>query len=126
MPAPRLTLRLVARGGALGAREELIGDLLEEIARGRSHVWVCQQVIGLYAFAFMARVRTRARLTPHGIAFVMGVLLLVAASIAPARTVLAAWLGFYYAMGMLSLFADMASHTIGAHISAAPGQSSGS
>ena len=34
MPGPRLALRLVAHGGAFGVREELIGDVLEEIARG--------------------------------------------------------------------------------------------
>jgi hypothetical protein len=120
MPGPRLALRLVARGAAFGVREELIGDVLEEIAGGRSRVWVCQQVIGLYGFALMARVRDRARLTPPAIALAMSVVLVVAASIAPARAVLAAWLGFYYLMGTLSLFAHMASHTIGAQPGAQP------
>jgi len=118
MRGTRFALRLVARGGAFGVRDELIGDVLEEIARGRSHVWVCRQLIGLYGFAFMARVRDRARLTPRAIALMMGALLLAAASIAPARAVLAAWLGFYYVMGTLSLFAHMASHTIGAQTGA--------
>ena len=118
MPGPRFARRLVAHGGAFGVREELIGDVLEEIARGRSQVWVWQQLIGLYGFAFMTRVRDRARLTPHAIALAMGVVLVAAASVAPARAVLAAWLGFYYAMGTLSLFAHMASHTIGAQAGA--------
>ena len=113
MPAPRFALRLLAYSGSFGVRDELIGDVLEEIAGGRSHLWVCQQLVGLYLFAFMSRVRTRARLTPQAIALAMGVTLLVAASIAPARAVLAVWLGFYYGMGTLSLFAHMASHTFG-------------
>ena len=116
MPGPRLALRLLALGGAFGMREELVGDVLEEIDRGRSGAWVCQQVIGLYWFLLMTRVRHRARLTPHGIALVFCLVLLAAASIAPARAVLAVWLGFYYVMGTLSLFAHMASHTIGVHV----------
>jgi hypothetical protein len=111
MTESRFALRLLARGGDFGAREELVGDLLEEIARGRSDVWVCQQLIGVYGFAFMSGLR--ARVTPHAIALAMGLVLLLATSFASARVVLAVWLGFYYVMGTLSLFAHMASHTIG-------------
>ena len=118
MRCPRIALRLLARTGPFDLREELVGDLVEEIARGRSHAWVCQQLIGLYGFALIKSVRHRARLTPYAIALAMCVVLLVAATIASARAVLAAWLGFYYVMGTLSLFAHMASHTIGAQAGA--------
>ena len=113
MPGSRFALKLVAYGGSVGVREELIGDLLEEIGRGRSQRWVCLQVIGLYGFALMLQMRQRARLTPPLIAVVMALLLFVAASIASARVLLAMWLAFYYVAGTLSLFAHMASHTVG-------------
>ena len=108
----RVALRLIAHGGSIGAREELIGDLLEEVARGRSHWWVCQQVIGLYGVAFTTHVRHRARVTPPAIAAVLCALMLVAVSIAPVTKVLEAWLGFYYVAGTLSLFAHMASRAV--------------
>ncbi len=49
----------------------------------------------------------------------MCVALLIAASIGPAKAVVAVWLCFYYVMGALSLFAQMATHTIGATVPAA-------
>ena len=110
---PRFARRLVAHGDALGAREELIGDLLEEIARGRSQWWVCQQLIGLYGLAFTTHVRKHARLSPHAIALTLFVLLLAAVSMASVSRVLEAWLGVYYVAGTLSLFAHMASRTVG-------------
>jgi hypothetical protein len=86
--------------------------VLEEIARGRSRRWVCQQLIGLYGLALVNHLRRRARLTPHVIALAIGVVLLAGAAVVSPRTVLAAWLGFYYVVGTLSLFAHMGSHTI--------------
>ena len=115
MSTPRLAIRLMAYGDAFGVREELVGDLLEEIARGRSQSWVCQQLIGMYAWACVTHLRQRARLTPHGVALALCAALLVSVSIASASRVLAAWLAFYYIAGMLSLFAHMATHTIGMH-----------
>lgn len=114
MAGSRLALRLAAHGSAFGIREELIGDLLEETARGRSKLWLCHQLIGVCGLAATAQLRRRARLTPHVIALVVAVMLVAAASIASARVVLAMWLGVYYVAGTLSLFAEMASHTIGA------------
>jgi hypothetical protein len=111
MPSPRFALRLLARGDFLGVREELIGDLLEEIGRGRSQWWICQQIIGLYGFAFVTHVRDRARLTPQAVAVALCVMLLAAVSIASISHVLAGWLALYYVTGMLSLFAHMASRT---------------
>lgn len=120
MRCPRFALRLVAHGDSLGAREELIGDLLEEIARGRSQLWVCRQLIGLYAFAFKTHMCKRARLTPQAVALLLGVVLLAGVSIASVSSVLEVWLGFYYVSGTLSLFAHMASRTVGMRASVRP------
>ncbi len=56
MLSPRLAARLVAFAGACGAPEALVGDVLEEIDSGRSLLWVCQQLVGLYVFAVIRRV----------------------------------------------------------------------
>ena len=119
MPGPRLMVRLVTLGGACGAPEELIGDLLEEIEHGRSRAWLCQQLLGLYGLVLLTRVRDRGRLSPQIIALGMCLVLLIAAWIRPGQAVIAGWLGFYYVMGAVSLFAQMATHTIGAPVSAA-------
>jgi hypothetical protein len=107
------TLRLLAYADSFGAAEELIGDLLEEIASGRSQLWVCQQLIGLYGCAFTKCVRTRARLTPQTVALAFCALLLAGVSIGSVSSVLEAWLGFYAVAGTLSLFAHMASRAGG-------------
>jgi hypothetical protein len=106
-------LRLLAYADSFGAAEELVGDLLEEIARGRSQLWVYQQVIGLYGCAFTKCVRTRARLTPQTVALAFCALLLAGVSIGSVSSVLEAWLGFYVVAGTLSLFAHMASRAVG-------------
>ena len=116
MPSPRLALRLLAYGDSLGVREELIGDVLEEIDRGRSRFWVCQQLIGLYGFAGTAYLRNRARLTPHAVALTLAVALLVGVMIAPVNHVLEVWLALYYVAGMLSLFANMVTRTVDARM----------
>lgn len=120
MPGPRFAVRLLAYGGALGVREELIGDVLEEIARGRSRLWVYQQLIGVYGLAFVTQVRHRVRLTPQVVALALGAALLVGVSVASAKTVVAAWLAFYYTTGTLSLFAHMMSHTGRARVTETP------
>jgi hypothetical protein len=112
MTGPRFALRLLAYGDAFGVREELVGDVIEEIARGRSRFWVWQQLAGLFGSAVLARVRDRAGLTPYTVALVLALVLLAAVSIVPATRVLQAWLGVYYSAGALSLFAHMASHTV--------------
>jgi len=109
MVCSRLTMRLLARADASGTREELIGDLLEEIAHGRSRWWFYQQLIGLYGVAFAAQARRRARLTPSVVAIALGAVLLGGLSIASAGSVMVAWLGFYLVAGTLSLFAHMAA-----------------
>jgi hypothetical protein len=109
MVCSRFALRLLARAGASGTREALIGDLLEEIARGRSRLWLCQQLLGLYGLALAAHARQHARLTPCVVALASGVVLAGGVSIASVSSVLEAWLGFYLVAGTLSLFAHMAS-----------------
>jgi hypothetical protein len=107
MVCPRLALRLLARADSCGRRQALIGDLLEEIARGRSRWWLCQQVIGLYGLALVAHARDHARLTPSVVAAALSIALLCGVSIASVNSVLEAWLGFYLVAGTLSLFAHM-------------------
>jgi hypothetical protein len=113
MARPRFALMLMARADSFGTREALIGDLLEEVARGRSRAWVYQQLIGVYWLALVEHARNRARLTPHVVALALGAVLLGGVTIASFSSVLETWLGFYFVAGTLSLFADMASHTIG-------------
>jgi hypothetical protein len=107
MICSRFALRLLARADASGTREALIGDLLEEISRGRSRWWLCQQLIGLYGFALAAHARRHARLTPFMVAVALSAILLGGASVASVGSVLEAWLGFYLLAGTLSLFAHM-------------------
>ena len=107
MVCSRIALRLLARADASGAPEALIGDLLEEIAGGRSRWWLCQQLIGLYAVALAAQARHRARLTPSVVAVALGAVLLGGLSIASVSSVLEAWLGVYLVAGTLSLFAHI-------------------
>ena len=109
MVCSRLTLKLLARADASGTREALIGDLLEEIARGRSRWWLCQQLIGLYGLALAAHARHHARLTPFVVALALCVVLLGGVSIASVGSVAEAWLAFYLIAGTLSLFAHMAA-----------------
>ena len=109
MVCSRFAARLLTRAEASGTREALIGDLLEEIARGRSRWWLYQQLIGLYAVVVAAHVRDHARLTPTVVAVALGAALLGGMSVAPFGSVLEAWLGFYLVAGTLSLFAHMAA-----------------
>jgi hypothetical protein len=107
MVCSRLALRLLARADASGAREALIGDLLEEISGGRSRWWLCQQLIGLYGVALAAHARHHARLTPCVVAVALGAVLLGGIAITSVSSVLEAWLGFYLVAGTVSLFAHM-------------------
>ncbi len=109
MVCSRFALRLLARADASGTREALVGDLLEEISRGRSRWWLCQQLIGLYVVALAAHARQHARLTPWMVAVAVSVVLLGGASIAPINSVVEAWLGCYLVAGTLSLFGHMAA-----------------
>ncbi len=112
MPNPRFPLWLLARADRAGRREALVGDLLEEIAHGRSRCWVWQQVIGLGWFALVARTRQHARVTPHLIALAVSLVLLGGVSITSLSRVLETWAAFYLLAGTLSLFADVMSRSI--------------
>ena len=118
MPRPRFAMTLAARAGTFGVPEELVGDVLEAIDRGRSHLWLWQQLVGLYWFAFISRLRNLGRPRPVAIALALSAMLLLAGSIAPPRAVVATWLIFYYLMGAASLFTQMATFTVG--LSATP------
>jgi len=109
MVCSRLALRLLARADASGTREALIGDVLEEISRGRSRWWLCHQLIGLYGLALAAHARRHLRLTPCVVAVALGAVLLGGVTVAPVSSVLEAWLDFYLVAGTLSLFAHMLS-----------------
>ena len=110
MPGPRLALRLLSHSDALGVRDDLVGDVLEEIANGRSRLWVWQQLIGLFGLVFMRGVRRRVRLTVSAVALACCVVLLAGASIASVNSLVEAWLAFYYLTGTVSPFAHMAAH----------------
>jgi len=109
MVCSRFALRLLARADGSGTREALVGDLLEEIARGRSRWWLYHQLVGLYVCALAAEIRLHARLTPSVVAVALSAVLLGGLSVASAGSVLVAWLGFYLVAGTLSLFAHMAA-----------------
>lgn len=112
MACPRFARWLLARADRTGRREALIGDLLEEMAHGRSRRWVWQQVIGLCWFALVAHTRQRARVTPHLVALALSLVLLGGVSITSLSRVLETWTGFYLLAGTLSLFADVMSRSI--------------
>ncbi len=112
MPSPQFARWLLARADRAGHREALVGDLLEEMAHGRSRCWVWQQVIGLGWFALVAHTRQHARVTPHLIALAISLVLLGGVSIASLSLVLQTWAGFYLLAGTLSLFADVMSRSL--------------
>jgi hypothetical protein len=107
----RLALMILARADASGASEALVGDLMEEIARGRPTLWVWQQVVGLCGFALAARARRQARVTPCLVALVITVVLFGGGSISSLETVLEIWVSAYMAAGTISLFAHVMART---------------
>jgi uncharacterized membrane protein YoaK (UPF0700 family) len=109
MAAPRLVFRLLALGESCGVREELVGDVMEEFARGRPRLWVWQQLLAIGGLAIAACLRDRIRISPPAIAFMLAAMLLAGVSLASVSFVLEAWLAVYYLTGTLSLFAHMAS-----------------
>jgi hypothetical protein len=106
----RLGRRLITRAHAVGAKEELIGDLMEEISDGRSQLWMWRQLVALYGFAAVSHIRNRARVTPSMIALLLCLLLVGGAAVGSAR-VIEAWFIVYYVAGTASLFAHMAANT---------------
>ena len=91
--------------------EALVGDLMEEIARGRSSWWVCQELVGLYAFAVMAQARKSVRITPLLVALVLGLVLVGGTSVTSLEQMVETWTSVYYLAGMASLFAHVMSRS---------------
>lgn len=110
----RVALRLLARADCVGVKEELIGDLVEEISGGRPQLWVWCQLTAVCGFAVLGRLRNSARLTPAMIAFALCALLAVGAAFGSVGGVIEAWLSFYYVAGTASLFAHMALSSMNA------------
>jgi hypothetical protein len=108
MARPLLALWLLERFSSCGPREALIGDLLEEIAQGRSRFWVWQQVLGLCGYAGAGHIRNQTQ-TAHVIALALGLSLLGGVWIAPPAKVLATWAVVYFVTGTFSLFGDLIS-----------------
>ena len=108
MTRPLFALRLLERFDSEGARESLIGDLVEEIGLGRSRFWVWQQILALCGLAAVDHVRSYAE-TAHLMAVAPGVFCVGALWIAPPARVLEAWAVVYFVTGILSLFGDLIS-----------------
>lgn len=106
MIRPLFALRLLERLDADGAREALLGDLIEEIGLGRPRFWVWQQILALCGLAALRRVRYHAA-SPPVIALAPGLFLMGALWIAPLAKVLATWAVFYFIAGALSLLGDL-------------------
>jgi hypothetical protein len=113
MRTHRIARRLLARVEASGGREALIGDLLEEIANGRSGFWVWQQLIAWGATALVVGAWRRTKLTPYLIMLGCGLLLGGAVSVSSLGGVLEAWIVFYLFSGTASLFAHVMARTAG-------------
>jgi hypothetical protein len=108
MARPRIALWLLERFDSCGTREALIGDLVEEIAEGRSRVWVWQQVLALCGLAAAGHIRSYTH-TAHLIALALGVFFVGGVWIASPATVFQTWAIVYFATGTLSLFGDLIS-----------------
>ena len=108
MARPLLALWLLERFDSYGTREALIGDLVEEIAQGRSRFWVWQQVLALCGLAAVGHVRNYAQ-TAHLIALALGVFFVGGVWIAPPEKVFETWAVVYFVTGTLSLFGDLIS-----------------
>ena len=109
MAVTRFAQWLLTRTGAAGAREALVGDLMEEIANGRSSSWVCRELVGFYGLALVAQVRESVRVTPLLVAAVLGLILAGGVSLASLEQVVETWTSIYYISGTVSLFAHVMS-----------------
>jgi hypothetical protein len=109
MAHPRFAMWLLDRLDPCGTREALIGDLVEEMARGRSRVWVWRQVAAVGALAAAGCVRNRAPQTARLVTFALGLFMFGGAMIVPAARLLETWTIVYFAIGTCSLIGDMVS-----------------
>jgi hypothetical protein len=106
-----LLTKILTKTPVASAQEALVGDLMEEMAHGRSSWWVLQELVGLYAFGIAAQARDSVRITPLFVALALGLLLVGSASIAPLEHVIETWTGAYYLAGTVSLFAHVMSRS---------------
>jgi hypothetical protein len=111
MAMTRFAQWLLTRTSAAGSREALVGDLMEEIAHGRSSVWLCRELIGLYGFAVMAQARESTRITPLLVAFILGLVFVGGATLASLEQMITTWTSLYYIAGTVSLFAHVMSRS---------------
>ena len=111
MAVTRFAQWALTRTSAAGAPEALVGDLMEEIAHGRSSWWVCQELVGLYGLALIAQARESVRITPLFVALVLGLVLAGGVSIASIEQVVETWTSVYYIAGTVSLFAHVMSRS---------------
>ena len=108
MTRPRFALWLLERMDSSGTREALIGDLVEEIAQGRSRFWIWQQVLALGGLAAAGHVGNSAQ-TAHMIALALSVFFVGGVWLAPPGKVFETWAFVYFVTGTLSLFGDLMS-----------------
>jgi hypothetical protein len=108
MTHPLFALRLLERFDSDGAREALIGDLVEEIGLGRSRFWVWQQILALCGLTAVRHAQHYAQ-TARLIALAPSVFLVGGLWIAPPAKVLETWAVIYVVTGTLSLFGDLIS-----------------
>jgi hypothetical protein len=108
MSKSRHVQRMLQRLEACGVREEILGDLLEEMAGGRSRAWMVRQLLALCRETLVHHIRLWVA-TPAGIACGLGALAAVAVSLSPIGSLIQLWLVVYYVSGMASLFAHMAA-----------------
>ena len=111
MAMTRFARWLLTRTTVADTPEALVGDLMEEIARGRSSLWVGRELVGLYALAFMAQARKSVRITPLLVALVLGLVLIGGTSVTSLERMVETWTSVYYLAGMASLFAHVMSRS---------------
>ena len=109
MAVTRFAQWLLMKTSAAGSQEALVGDLMEEIAHGRSSSWVCRELVGFYGLALVAQARDSVRVTPLLVALVVGLVLVGGVSIASLEQVVETWTSVYYIAGTVSLFAHVMS-----------------
>ncbi len=111
MARARFAQGLLTRRSVADTHSALVGDLLEEIAHGRSSSWVVQELVGLYGLAFITQIRESVRVTPLLVALILGLVLVGSASVASLEQVIETWTSAYYLAGTVSLFAHVMSRT---------------
>jgi hypothetical protein len=116
MEVPRFAFWLLARSQPPGVHDPLVGDLIEEIGRGRSPLWIVQELIGLYGLALLAYARRTVRVTQPLVSLAVGVILVGAAWLASIERVVETWTSVYYIAGTISLFAHVVSRTTASRV----------